>query len=97
MPGEPIETGGLLLGLRDLADDMKERSISLVENRRQRSIADVQFKDVVRAVKNRVRGRKFSISAGNYDRRPSTMDYEEIPIDNLAEGSILRSNNGMIV
>jgi hypothetical protein len=97
MPGEPIESGGLLLGLRDLADDMKERSISLVENRRQRSIANVQFKDVVRAVRNRVRGRKFSISTGSHDRRPSTMDYQEIPIDNLAEGSNFRSNNGMIV
>lgn len=97
MPGEPIETGGLLVGLRDLAGDMKERSIFLVENRRQRSIAHIQFKDVLQAVKNGVRGRRFSISTGDNHRRPSTVGYEEIPIDNLAEGSSFRSNNGIIV
>jgi hypothetical protein len=96
MPGEPVETSGLLLGLRDLIDDLKERSIFLAENRRQRSNARIQFKDVFRAVRNRVRGRKFSITAGGYDRRPSTQDYEVIPIDQM-ERSDSRLDNGDIV
>lgn len=96
MPGEPVETSGLLLGLRDLLDDLKERSIFLAENRRQRSNARIQFKDVFRAVHNRVRGRKFSISAGAYDPRPSTQDYEVIPIDQI-ERSDSRLDNGNIV
>lgn len=101
MPGEPVETGGLLIGLRDLADDMKERSIFLVESRRQRNVGKIQMADVLQAVKNRVRGRKFSLSAGYNKGRPGTMEYEEIPIDTLAEapldGPSTRSNNGIIV
>jgi hypothetical protein len=93
MPGEAIETGGLMVGLRDLADDMKERSIFLVESRRQRNIGKIQLKDVLQAVKNRVRGRKFSISTGVTHGRPGSTEYEEIPIDTLAD----RSNNGLIV
>lgn len=80
---------------------MKERSIFLVESRRQRNVGKIQMTDVLQAVKNRVRGRKFSISAGHNKGRPGTMDYEEIPIDNLADapldGSSFRSNNGVIV
>jgi hypothetical protein len=97
MPGEPVETGGLLLGLRDLVDDMKERSIFLAESRRQRGNAKIQIKDVIRAVQNRVQGRRFSISAGSYDRRPSANDYEVIPIEQMPERSDSRLNNGAIV
>jgi hypothetical protein len=96
MPGEPVETSGLLLGLRDLIDDVKERLIYLVENRRQRGNAKIQFRDVFQAVHNRVRGRKFSITTGTYDRRPSTHDYEVIPIDQM-DRSDSRLNDGAIV
>lgn len=91
--GEVAETGGLLLGLRELVDDMKERSIYLVENRRQRSIGKVQLKDVFRAIHNRARGRRFSISGTG---RSGTGDYEVIPIDTVGVESSLRSSDNVV-
>ncbi|KAJ9106293.1 hypothetical protein QFC21_001438 [Naganishia friedmannii] len=93
LPGEVAEVGGLLLGLRELVDDMKERSIYLVENRRQRSIGKVQLKDVFRAMHNRARGRRFSISGTG---RHGAGNYEVIPIDTVGGGSSLRSNDNVV-
>jgi hypothetical protein len=93
LPGEVAEVGGLLLGLRELVEDMKERSIHLVENRRQRSIGKVQLKDVFRAIHNRARGRRFSISGAGHG---AAGDYEVIPIDTVGAGSSLRLNDNVV-